>query len=77
MFALPVLGNDVGGLTSSIGSARAGICVDFCNIENIVYGVREINKNYKYYSNNSLSFYASVDIRKLHSELIAKYESLG
>jgi len=77
MFGLPMLCNDVGGLTSTIGAAKAGICVDFSKNENIISGLRQIDDRYDYYSNRSLDFYDSINMHALHKDLIAKIENLS
>ncbi len=70
MFGLPMLGNDVVGLTSTVGAANACLCVDFSSVDNIVSALKELNDNYKEFSKNASIFYNSIDIRDLHIKLL-------
>ncbi len=69
-FGLPMLCNDVSGLTSTVGAAQAGLCVDFSSVDKIVYALLQLEKNYGEFRENSLNFYNTIDMRRLHSELI-------
>jgi glycosyltransferase involved in cell wall biosynthesis len=70
MFGLPMICNDVSGLSSTVGAAQAGLCVDFSSVDKIVSALRQLDKNYGKFRENSLNFYNTVDISNLHSELI-------
>jgi len=70
MFGLPMICNDVSGLSSTVGVAQAGLCVDFSSVDIIVSALRQLDKNYEEFRTNSLKFYNTVDISELHSELI-------
>lgn len=70
MFGLPMICNDVSGLSSTVGAAQAGLCVDFSSVDKIVSALRQLDKNYRKFRENSLNFYNTVDISNLHSELI-------
>jgi len=70
MFGLPMLCNDVVGLSGTIGDAKAGVCIDLSSVEHIVHGLKMLFDDYKTYSDNSLRFYDSADMYALHSDLI-------
>jgi glycosyltransferase involved in cell wall biosynthesis len=70
MFGLPMLCNDVSGLFSTVGAEQAGLCVDFSSVDKIVSALRQLDKNYEKFRENSLNFYNIVDMYKLHLELI-------
>ena len=70
MFGLPMLCNDVSGLSSTVGAAQAGLCVDFSSVDKIVSALRQLDKNYEEFRENSLNFYNVVNMYRLHLELI-------
>jgi len=70
MFGLPMLGNEVLGLIFTIGAAKAGLCVDFNSVDNIISALQELHNNYKVYSINSSKFYSSIDMHNLHIKLL-------
>ena len=70
MFGLPMLCNDVSGLSSTVGAAQAGLCVDFSSVDKIVSALRQLDENYGKFKENSFNFYNMVDINRLHSDLI-------
>ncbi len=60
-FGIPMLANDVPGLTHTVGFYKAGVCVDFDSQEEVTAGLVELLSNHDYYSNNSVELYDSVD----------------
>jgi len=70
MFGLPMLCNDVSGLVSTVGAAKAGLCIDFSSLDNIVFALRRLNDNYEEFRKNASIFYNSVDMYSLHPKLI-------
>ena len=70
MFGLPMLCNDVSGLFSTVGTARAGLCVDFSSTDIIVSALTQLDKHYQKFRENSFKFYNTVDINGLHSQLL-------
>ncbi len=61
-FGIPVLCHDIPGLNYTIGNYKAGICCDMDNEDSIKAALKEIDANYKYYSENALKYYNSFDV---------------
>ena len=59
-FGLPIIGNNIPGLTNTIGSCGAGICTDF-SYSNIKEAIREIVLHYDEFSKRSEKFYHSIN----------------
>lgn len=59
-FGLPILGNSIPGLRNTIGSAKAGECVDFTP-DNVSWALHRMIDNYDKYSRHSKDFYDSVN----------------
>lgn len=57
-FGVPMLTSQNLGLSETVGIAKAAVCVDFLNVDQILNGIREIKNNYVHYSKAALSFYA-------------------
>lgn len=60
-FGIPCLCNDLPGLVETVGIGKAGVCVDWNEIERIKEGILEIEKNYQMYSENALKLYLNED----------------
>lgn len=60
-FGLPMLGNNIPGLISTIEASKMGKCVDFQNEDEVRNAIAEIDINYQYYSRNSSKFYENYD----------------
>ncbi|MGM0923272.1 MAG: hypothetical protein ACQEWW_19005 [Bacillota bacterium] len=71
-FGMPTLGRDIPGIRYSIGNHKAGVCVDFDNVDNIVKGLREIENNYEFYSKKSTEFFDDTDLGFLFDKLVSK-----
>lgn len=71
-FGIPMLGNDIPGLQSTIGVAQAGICVNTDRVGEILDAIREIDARYEFYSEKAHLFYQSVSIEELYKEAILK-----
>lgn len=56
-FGIPMITSSNIGLNETIGRANAAICVDFCDIGQIVDGINAIKKNYDFYSKSAIDFY--------------------
>lgn len=63
-FGIPVLCQNIPGLISTVGTHKAGVCVDIDDVANIEVGLRQLLSNYSYYQNNAKVFYSSVDFQK-------------
>lgn len=65
-FGIPSLCNDVPGLVETVGIKRAGVCVNWNDIDSIKQGVEELFNNYDVYSTAANTFYCEEDnIKKL------------
>lgn len=71
-FGIPMLGNDIPGLQSTIGAAEAGLCVNTDSVSDLSDAIRAINARYVYYCERSDTFYHSVSIDALYKETIHK-----
>ncbi|AVX07240.1 glycosyltransferase [Priestia megaterium] len=60
-FGIPVLGSDVPGLTSTIGTSLAGECVDFSDKNSIIDAINRIEDNYVVYQENARKFFENTD----------------
>ena len=56
-FGLPIIGNDIPGLSNTIGKAKAGVCIDF-SYESVLNAFNTIIKNYDEMSR--VSYFLSV-----------------
>ena len=75
-FGLPMIGNDVSGLTRTIGNCKAGVCMNLDNItiEKIKDFLLELEENYETYSKNATAMYDALDVPKI---IKGALESLG
>ncbi len=61
MFRVPMLGNNIPGLRFLFETQKCGICFDNFTEEDIIKGIKSIEKNYKYLSDRALEYFNSVD----------------
>ncbi|MBU5331136.1 hypothetical protein KQI61_02930 [Anaerocolumna aminovalerica] len=73
-FGIPVLCSNVPGLISTIGKSKAGVCVDFDNIDSIKKGIKVIDNNYSSLSKNALDFFEETDNFKTMESIISKFK---
>lgn len=73
-FGLPMIASNNIGLVETIGNAKAGICVDYNDVESIYNGLKKIINNYDYYSKKSLEFYKKQNNKKIISNIIKELE---
>lgn len=73
-YGIPILGSNVPGLIYTVGSANAGICVDFNNVNDITKSLKSIEKNYTFYSSNASKFYNNEDNLKKVKEILEKLQ---
>lgn len=71
-FSIPILGQNLPGLQTTIAHAEAGICVDLNETDQIVSAILKIDQDYIKYSRNSQKFYDSVDFRDQVQKVINK-----
>lgn len=68
-FGIPMIGNNIPGLLSTIEVAHAGICCDLSK-ENIITAIKYIESNYDTLYKNSLKLYNSTDLMKLTKQIV-------
>lgn len=77
-FGIPMLGNNVPGITNNLERYKSGISLDLENtcIEQIINTLKEIDNNYDYYKEGALNYYNSIDLFHIIEKIIVKYEKL-
>ena len=70
-FGIPMIGNNIPGLKNTIGNSKAGICIEL-NENNILNALNIMEENYKFYSENALQYFNSVDNYKTMAEFLKK-----
>lgn len=71
-FGIPMLCNDVPGLTNTVGKFKAGICTNLNDVDDIKDAITKIEKDYDTYSRNAVSFYESVDIKEIIRNIVKR-----
>jgi hypothetical protein len=71
-FSIPILGQNIPGLFTTIGISNAGVCIDLNNEESIVDAILELDSNYNSYYQNSKEFYDSVDFKESVGKVLSK-----
>ena len=61
MYGIPMIGNNVPGLKSSICDNTIGKIFEIMNEDSIIRTINEIERNYELYSSNAISFYQRTD----------------
>lgn len=69
-FGVPMISNDLPALSYQYAVYNNGLCVDINDVESIKSGIMKISENYSEYSQNSLNFFDSVDIKEIISKII-------
>lgn len=72
-FGIPMIGNEVPGLVSTIGKSKSGICVNTDERSEIRNAIKEIERNYVELSKNSRNFYESCNISDIIKNILIKY----
>lgn len=70
-FGIPTLCNDVPGLVETIGVNRAGLCVDWNDIDSIRCAIEELFSNYNVYADSARKFYHSENNLEKMRQIIA------
>lgn len=60
-FQLPMLGNNIPGLYTTIEANKMGKCADFSNLRSIERSLQDIVDQYEHYSENARLYYDSYD----------------
>ena len=67
---VPMLGNDIPGLTKVIQSNRLGECADYDDVASIDKAIRKIENNLEEYSRNSYQYFDNVCMSELYDKVI-------
>ena len=70
-FGIPTICNDVPGLVETIGISRAGVCLDWNNVDSICTGIKALCADYDSYSSNAKMFYNSEDNKEKLNTIIS------
>lgn len=68
-FGIPMLCNDVPGLTNTVGNANAAKCINITT-ENVIKAIDYIDENYEKYKSNAIKFFNSTDNLYTMNELL-------
>ena len=71
-FSTPMLCSTNIALEESVGFSKAGLCIDFSNVEEIIDATKNIRKEYEFYSRNAFAFYNGFDIKEAVEIVIEK-----
>jgi len=69
-YAIPVLASNNVALEESIGLYKAGKCIDFNDINQIINALNEISRNYDEFSENALKLYESINVELLIKDVV-------
>lgn len=73
-FGIPMIGNNIPGLSNTIGKAGAGICVNLSK-DNIKKAINDIEENYETFSQKSKEFFENLDNFKNMKIFLDKVEN--
>lgn len=73
-FGIPMLANDVPGLLQTVGMFKAGVCVDFDSKEEVSAGIESLLSNRKFYSENAINLYNSVNNKATIKRLLEEVD---
>lgn len=72
MFGIPMISNDVPALKYLFETNNCGVCINDFSEDHIYKAILEIEGNYDEISNNSLSFYNKVNVKKAVDDILNK-----
>ncbi len=72
---LPVIANDIPGLTYFVKKYNCGVSIDLDNPEDIKNKLSELLKNYDEYQKGALRLYSEVDIKKIVDGILQQYQN--
>ena len=64
MFGIPMIGNDIPGVSYVFNTERCGTCFESFEKDSIIKAINEIEKDYTNIAKNARNFYDKVDVRK-------------
>lgn len=71
-FSLPMIGNDIPGL-KIIESSKSGINVNVDDIDSIIKGIMQIDKNYTFFKDNARSIFNGIDNKETISQALTNF----
>ncbi len=69
---LPMIGNDIPGLSLPFEKYGIGVCYKDNTPQAICSAIREVENNYVTFKNNCIGYYNSVDVKQIIREIIEK-----
>ncbi|MDD4156981.1 MAG: glycosyltransferase [Candidatus Cloacimonetes bacterium] len=69
-FGIPILGEDIPGLSNIINKYKNGICTDLNEREEILNAIIDIENNYEIVSKNSIELFESLNQNKIIAKII-------
>lgn len=69
-YGLPMLANDVPGLTMTVEKNLIGVCASMDSVEEVVSALDLISEKYDLFAQNSKKFYYSVDYREEYKKVM-------
>lgn len=69
-FFIPMIGNDIPGLSETIGKFDMGVCVKNLDVENICDAIQCIEEKRTEFSYNAKVFYESIDLKKIIKSMV-------
>ncbi|MDN3425678.1 glycosyltransferase [Planococcus notacanthi] len=69
MFGIPMIGNDIPGLSYIFNTTECGVCFESFNEKNIINAISEVEDNYNYMAEKATIFYENTDMREILSEI--------
>lgn len=64
-FGIPMIANNIPGLINSVGKYNAAECIETDDVEGIRRAILKIDSNYDSYSQGSLNFFNSINVKSL------------
>ncbi|MCA4001958.1 glycosyltransferase [Vibrio vulnificus] len=71
-FGIPIIGQNIPGLSNTIEKNECGICVDINDSDNIYNAIKKIELEYSNYSDNARLFFDSVNFPELVEQTLNK-----
>lgn len=72
-FGIPMLCRDIPGLKYTVEHFEAGVCANTDNVNDVKKAISKIEKNYDFFSKNSIDFYNSVDVEKEIKKMLGDF----
>ncbi|RFU60991.1 hypothetical protein [Bacillus sp. V59.32b] len=69
-FGIPMIGNDVPGLSYAFNTSGCGVCFETFEESNVISAIKAVEKNYDFMAAKSKEFYNKVDIKGTIKEIV-------